>query len=298
VINCVWYEGSLEADNRSRYATNTLLNNGLDRAEVGFVHRNGPQELPAEATGCVCVLHGEHLAGKVDEIRTWSGRLGWCLFIIMGDEPRIFKSESLKTTRRKIWRQYPDPRKHAHEDRRLVAGYPADCPIILEHLQAEIKKKPLTWMFAGQVNNPSRRQCVAQLKMMSAINGGYLYESPGFWLGLPRDEYYKRMAEAKVVACPAGGAWPESLRIWEALEAGCVPVVEDCLLGGTSYWEHVLGEKPPFPTLRHWSDFGLHLDQALKEWPVNRDKLQVWWREYKTRASRWLEEDLRAIGAV
>jgi hypothetical protein len=84
----------------------------------------------------------------------------------------------------------------------------------------------------------------------------------------------------------------------EALEAGCIPIVEDCLLGGRSYWEYVLGENPPFPTLRHWSDFPLHLDQALREWPENRDKLQTWWKEYKTRASRWLVEDLRAIGAL
>jgi hypothetical protein len=165
----------------------------------------------------------------------------------------------------------------------------------MEHLQAEIHKKPLNWSFMGQVNNPSRKQCVTVLKMMLH---GYLYESPGFWQGLPRGEYYKKMAESKIVACPAGGAWPESLRLGEALEAGCIPIVEDCLLGGRSYWEYVLGEKPPFPTLRHWSDFPLHLDQALREWPENRDKLQTWWKEYKTRASRWLVEDLRAIGAL
>lgn len=295
MINCVWYEGSTEADNRSKYATNTLLNISLDKAEIGFCHRNGFSDLPNDAQGAVVVIHGEHLAARVGEIQSWAARYPWMLFIIMGDEPRCFDSKPLLGPRRKIWRQYPDPRKHAHEDRRLVAGYPADCPAFLEHRSVELRKKPLNWSYMGQVNNPSRRQCVAQLKQLLH---GYLYESPGFWRGLPRDEYYQRLAESKVVACPAGGAWPESLRIWEGLEAGCVPVVEDCLLGGQSYWEYVLSEKAPFPTLRHWSDFPIWLDRSLREWPLSRDRLQVWWAEYKTRMSRWLVEDLKAIGAL
>ncbi len=300
MIDCVWYEGSLEADNRSRYATNTLLNNGLDRAEVGFVHRNGPQELPVDAKGCVCVLHGEHLAHRVDEIRAWSDRLDWVLFIIMGDEPRIFRSESLKTWRRKIYRQYPLPGKHDHEDRFLVAGYPADCPIFLEHLKEELAQKPLTWVYMGQVNNPSRRQCAEQLKtqLHGRYEPGYLYESPGFWRGLPRDEYYRRLAEAKVAICPAGGAWPESLRIWEGMEAGCVPIVEDCLLGGKSYWQHVLGEEPPFPTLRHWSDLPGRLGAVLENYSDLRERLGRWWQAYKLRLPRWLEQDLKELGAL
>jgi hypothetical protein len=295
VINCVWYEGSLEADNRSRYATNTLLNNALDKAEVGFVHRNGPSELPIEAGGAVVVAHGEHLALRTSELLGWMGRLSWSVLVIMGDEPRVFNSRPFVAPRRKIWRQYPIPGRHDHEDRRLVAGYPADCPAYLEHLTEELRRKPLDWSYMGQVNNASRKQCVTQLKM---LHHGLLYESPGFWRGLPRDEYYRNMAKSKVVACPAGGAWPESLRIWEGLEAGCVPVVEDCLLGGASYWKYVLGEEPPFPTLRHWTDLPIHLDKALREWPESRDKLQAWWKGYKLRMSRWIEEDLRAVGAM
>lgn len=291
-MDCVWAEGSLEVDNRSRYATNTILNNALDKAEVGFVHRNGLAELPKDAKGCVLVVHGEHMAGRVDELLEWSHPLEWMLMIIMGDESRSFKSDRFVRARRKIWRQYPNPTIHGHEDRSMVAGYPADCPGYLEHLQAEIACKPLDWSYAGQVNSTNRRQCVTQLKMM---NRGFLYESPGFWRGLPRDEYYKRMAESKVVACPSGGAFPESLRIFEAIEAGCVPVVENHQFGNVSYWDYVFGERPPFPILVHWSDFPRHLDQALREWPENRNLIQAWWAAYKAKLPPWLEEDIAAI---
>lgn len=295
MINCVWAEGVLGGDGRSRYATNTLLNTAIDRTEIGFVHRNGLAELPANSEGAVVVVHGEHMAGQVEELRSWSAPLSWMLMIIMGDELRTFDSLPFVGSRRKIWRQYPLPGKHDHEDRRLVAGYPSDCPAYLEHLQMELSRKVLDWSYMGQVNNLSRRQCVTQLKM---VNRGYLYESPGFWLGLPHAEYYKRMAESKVVACPAGGAFPESLRMGEALEAGCVPIVEDRVINGVSYWKYVLGEEPPFPTLVYWTDFPRLMDQALRDWPSSRDKLQVWWAKYKAKMCDWFIEDLKAIGGI
>jgi hypothetical protein len=267
----------------------------MDRAEVGFIHRNGWDELPADASGAVVVIHGEHLAGKEPELLTRMANLSWILMIIMGDEPRIFNSDFFVGTRCKIWRQYPIPKRHDHEDRRLTAGYPSDCPAFLEHLQREMKEKKLNWSYMGQVSNFSRRQCVAQMKMLLH---GYLYESPGFWLGLPRDEYYRRLAESKVVICPGGGAFPESLRMGEGLEAGCVPIVEDHLFNGISYWEYVLGEKPPFPTLVHWSDLPQRLDEVLRDWPASRDRLQDWWKGYKERMARWFEDDLRAVGGI
>ncbi len=295
MINCVWAEGSLEADNRSRYATNTLLNNALDKSEVGFVHRNGFAELSGGASGAVVVIHGEHQKDQVTELADRVARLDWALTIVMGDEPRVFPSQRFTGPRRKVWRQYPIPGRHDHEDRRLIAGYPSDCPAHLFHLKGEMRRKPLDFSFMGQVANSSRRACVAQLR---GLPNGHVYESPGFWQGLPREEYYRIMAESKIVACPAGGAFPESLRLGEGLEAGCVPIVEDYRFNGVSYWRHVLGEEPPFPVLLNWSEFPQLLNQTLSGWPANRDRLQVWWAEYKKRMCGWLVEDLNAIGGL
>jgi hypothetical protein len=294
-INVVWSEGVLGGDGRSRYATNTLLNTAIDRAEVGFVHRNGWAELPSDASGAVVVIQGEHLAGQEADLLNRMASFSWALTVVMGDECRRFNSRPFVGPRRKVWRQYPIPGKHDYEDRRLTAGYPQDCPMYLEHLQDVLANKTLDFSYAGQVNSATRQACVSQLR---SLPNGYVYQSSGFWQGLPRDEYYRKVAESKVIACPGGAAFPESLRMGEALEAGCVPVVEDCFIVGTSYWKYVLGEELPFPTLTNWQDFPRLLEQVLREWPANRNRLQTWWAGYKARMPRWFEEDLRAVGAL
>jgi hypothetical protein len=305
-LNVVWSETSLDPDGRSHYALCTLVNNTLDRAELGFIHRNGFQQLPEKfsgtgnGAGAVVIIHGGHQAGEAPKIIESVRRLGWAISIVVGDEEGIFPTELLLGPRHKVWVQMPVIGKHDHADRRLICGYPHDAPAYLALCEDEKRERRLNWFYAGQVNHDSRRACVAQLQMM---RDGFLYRSPGFWNGLPRDEYYRLLASCKIAPCPAGAATPDTLRVAEALEAGCVPIVEDRWppffpRGGrakTGYWEYVFGEKPPFPILTDWRDFPTLYDQALHEWPTNRDRLQSWWSSYKIKMCSWLVEDVNAV---
>jgi hypothetical protein len=300
VLNCVWSETSLDPDSRSHYAIATLVNNALDRAELGFIHRNGFKQLPADADGAVVIIHGEHQVSQVDEVMDGINRLKWSVIIVIGDDMAQFPSDKLLDPRRKVWLQMPVPRQHDRIDRKLICGYPHDAPAYIALCEKELRDKPLNWFYSGQVNHLNRRQCVAQLKMMPA-GSGFLNESPGFWSGLPRDEYYRKLASCKVAPCPTGAATPDTLRLGEALEAGCVPIVEDRWPPGfprkgqpglTGYWRYVLGEEPPFPTLVNWADFPALYEKALSGWPSNRDQLQEWWRGYKQKMWAWLKEDV------
>ena len=298
MFNCVWAEGSLEADNRSHYALATLINNMLDRTEgLGFVHRNGFEQLPEDAPGAVIVIHGEHLMGKILELSERIKNLRWAISIIIGDEPAQFRSNFLVGDRKKVWIQMPIPGRSDHASRRLICGYPHDAPIFLANCADLIAKKSLDWSFAGQVNNINRRQCA---QILRELKNGFLYESPRFWSGIPRDEYYGIMADSKVVVCPTGACTPDTLRVAEALEAGCVPIVEDRWPSSTTtgYWKYVLGEEPPFPLVTQWSDFTKVLDATLAGWPTICGNLQLWWKDYKSRMCSWLSEDMKLVGAL
>jgi len=300
LINCVWSENPISADNRSWYGLSTLINNAMDKAELGLVHRNGFKQLPPDADGAVVVIHGGHQVSEAAQLFNQINRLSWSVTIVIGDEEGAFPTQGLVGPRRRLWVQMPIPGVHDHATRKIICGYPHDTPIFLIHCEKELREKPLGWFYAGQVNHQWRRECVTQLKMM---NQGFLLESPGFWSGLERGEYYKKFASCKVAPCPAGACTPDTLRVAEALEAGCVPVVEDRWPPffprrghkETSFWRYVLGEEPPFPTIVHWSDFPMAYDQALRDWPGNRDKLQDWWKGYKERMKNWLEEDVNAV---
>lgn len=297
MIDVVWSENPISDDNRSWYATSTLLNLTLDRAEVGFVHRNGFKELPADSPGAVVIIHGEHQRAEWPVLREQVARLGWALIVIIGDEPGVFPSQHMRGNRRKIWIQFPVPGRHDYADHYLMCSYPPDCTAHL--LAYKDSPRQYDWSFAGQVQNPNRARCVVQLKMLHC---GYLYTSERFWHGLPRDEYYKIMAATKIVACPTGSCTPDTIRVAEALEFGCVPVAEDSWADHfrrpPGYWKYVLGEEPPFPTVTQWDQFPVILDRELKAWPDNANRLQVWWAEYKRRMCSWLIDDLRSVGAM
>jgi len=301
MINCVWSETSLDADNRSHYAIATLVNNALDRAELGFVHRNGFKQLPSDADGAVVIVHGEHQVNKSQELFNDLTRLKWAVVIVIGDDGALFPSEfihgCLPKGRCKLWLQMAVPQRHHFIDRRIICGFPHDAPAFLGHELG--KDRIYEWSYAGQVNHRWRRECVNVLRNLPK---GYLYESPGFWNGIPRDQYYRVMAQSKIVACPAGACTPDTLRMAEALEAGCVPIVEDRWPPNfprgasgvtTGYWRWVLGEQPPFPIITDWSQFPSMLAEHLVDWENRALRLKFWWHMYKEKQWRWLEEDVR-----
>jgi len=298
VINCVWSEESLSADNRSWYAIATLVNNALDLAEVGFVHRNGFKQMPNDADGAVVIIHGEHQATQVQPVIDHINRMRWSVVIVIGDEGARFPVDRLQGGRRKVWVQMPVPGRHDWVDRRLICSYPHDCQSYLKLVGPQ--ERDLNWSFAGQVNHQWRRECVQVLRGMT---NGYLFESPTFWNGIPRENYYRVMLRSKVVACPAGSCTPDTIRVAEALEAGCVPIVEDRWppfypQGSkvkTGYWKYVLGEDPPFPLIYDWREFPGMLAQEIAKWPVNAVRLSNWWSEYKAKWPRFLKEDIDAV---
>jgi hypothetical protein len=86
--------------------------------------------------------------------------------------------------------------------------------------------------------------------------------------------------------------------VYEALEAGCVPLAdnhyawEDYTL---SYWTYLFGEVPPFPTVTEWRSFPKLLLDALEEWPANANRIGSWWMKYKRNFVYRIENDINAL---
>jgi hypothetical protein len=152
--------------------------------------------------------------------------------------------------------------------------------------------RPLDWFFAGQVTHVRRIQCVTELRKLS---NGLLLETPGFWQGMDRAEYFRTMASSKLVICPAGSSTPDTLRVAEALEAGCVPVVDARYAQfnrPSGFWEYVFKSRPPFPLIEDWTTLPQVIAEELAKWPANRDALTAWWLEYKRSTYDWMRQDV------
>jgi hypothetical protein len=293
-LNVVWHEGANRPDNRCWLGVTKLLNDAFDTCPgYTFTHRSTWAELPPSQTGAVVVYHGDHEYTKIEEIQRELTTLKWALIIVIGDESALFPCGRLVSLNRKVWFQIPMPgARHSYSNHNLICGYPSDAPEHLAPFNAKSVDRPLNWFFSGQITHPRRVACAEQLRRMP---NGRLIENAGFWQGLPRAEYYATMASAKVIPCPSGPTTPDSFRMAEALEAGCLPIVDaTCPRAGypEGFWKNIFGYVPPIPFIEDWKDLPAVMEKALAGWPENRNLAYRWWQAYKAQPALWLKTDL------
>ncbi len=155
-------------------------------------------------------------------------------------------------------------------------------------------KKPsqrnYTWSFAGQVQRkPTREYMVAHLK---TVPNHYIYEIAkwGDPNALKVDDYRNLLMDTIFAPCPRGFWNIDSFRVWEALECGCIPIVEKTPI---DYFTNFLGAHP-FLSVETW-DEAPNLMHTLLEDPIaleeRQKQCQQWWHNYK----RGLKVEMKSI---
>lgn len=243
--------------------------------------------IPNSIDGAVVVIPARAQKDSVDAINAQLSTLKWCLVILTGDEESVFPWRELAHERMLVWVMSPKQGYHDDASFRLGSGYRVDAPDILKRIGST--KRENNWFFAGQVTHESRRQLCDQLRGMS---DGYLLETQGFGQGLSHTAYLDEMAHTKFVPCPSGPITPDSFRLFETLEAGCVPITQH-----EEYWTYLFGESPPFPTLHEWSELPELMETLLPHYGLLANTVFAWWQYYKRRMVKKLVDDLRSLGA-
>lgn len=250
--------------------------------------------------GAVVVLPGRHHASE-DDVR-WVlrqlDRLEWSVLIITSEEEWAFDWRALPDDdpTRKLWVMQPRP-EHEHVSWKLPCGWYDRTRELLRE-SAEPGGREYDWFFGGQVTHIRRQQCVEVLRELE--RPGHLQETEGYFQGGDLGEYLAREARARVVACPSG---PESLctaRVEEALEAGCVPIVDMIKPKDPqfNYWQLVFGADCPLRGVDDWAHFPAVLEQELAAWPANVNRVFSWWQQWKRATAHKLDADVRAASAA
>lgn len=220
---------------------------------------------------------------------------GIVIFVI-GDEESLFPVSDLKHQNMRLWVMSPVRGKHT-PPRFVINGSQPNLHSILQTLS---KEKTKDWFFAGQITHSRRRECAAQLRNMP---NGCLLETAGFMQGMPYFEYLKKMASAKFIPCPSGPIELSTARIFEALEAGCVPIVDEVVPPenvcdrlkqntGPGYWKWFFGEQPPFPVIHDWKALPELINDLLPTWDSIQKNCYEWWTAYKTSFKNGIEKDI------
>jgi hypothetical protein len=283
-VNVIWHA---QTEGRGRYDSTSMLNDMLDLYDV--THIGGWDSMP-DVDGAVIIVHGGREVGRLDRLNEDIKKLSWCIIVALGDEESSFPVEKIEHPHRKIWVQEPIPGRHDFADRFMINGYGHD-----RHRHIVDVEKDLQWFFGGQVSHERRVACVDALRKINW--GGVVIETRGYFQGVSLAEYMRLMCRAKIVLCPSGPFSPDAARPWDALEAGCIPVLDD--LSPTrkerGFWKYVLGEHP-LPVLTDWNDLLLVVPELLESWEETAAICQHFWQEYQTSFRRWLFKDLTMLG--
>lgn len=264
-------------------------------ASLGYTDHFDFSTLPAGEGAIVCLPAKAH-EQDLHRLNADLGKLPWVLLVLAEDECGDFDTDKLHHPNMLVWVQTPWLGRYQRVDHALPVYWRVECP---GEMAATKPERDLSWAFCGQVTHSRRQACARALEGM---DGGHINQTSVFGArpdegGLSYPEYCALMKRAKVIPCPSGNVTPDSFRVWEALEAGCVPIVD-----GLSprpdfppgYWD-VVAPGHPFPVLTDWSMLPFLMAQVLADWDRMAAKCGEWWLRHKRDLRCKLEDTLKAL---
>ncbi len=156
----------------------------------------------------------------------------------------------------------------------------------------EATQRKYCWSFAGQVGGkPTRTTMIDRMKRISPF---YVHEIHTFAdsRSLGTKEYRELLLESIFVPCGCGYWNIDSFRVCEALECGCIPIVETFPL---DYFKKFFGNHP-FLAVDSWDQAPELMKQLLTD-PVALESKRLecmrWWDEYKKNLKKTFTEIIK-----
>lgn len=128
----------------------------------------------------------------------------------------------------------------------------------------------------------------------------HLLSSTGFSNGYNVGLYSATMEDSIFAPCPAGNS-PETIRLYDALESGCIPVSlnHEFLVSCDALGE--LGT-PPFILLSSWNEFPAFLEQMKQKMATSPEEIQqmqnnciIWWEKYKKHIAQKIAQRIESL---
>lgn len=269
----------------------------------GFTIHDDFATLPSEATGAVvCIPARYHISAEdVKAINEDIAALDWVIMILSSDEETWFPLDQLKHPNMKVWATTPHPELHKNIDGLLGEFMQYGAHDMLR-ASGDGTDRPLDYFFSGQITH-ERRQLAAKAmismqKYRDDIHGEQIF-TEGFTQGIPPKDYYDKLAHAKTAPAPSGAVTPSSFRVFEALEAGTIPIADNVSPQPgypKGYWQFLFGGEH-FPILTNYDQLEGYTKDQLDDYPHGANKIFAWWQGYKRDLVYKFADQLKELGA-
>jgi hypothetical protein len=253
------------------------------------MRHTAPRDLAAEAEDAIVVYSGFDKKPPRELLAALDGMSDYSL--VHTCDERLQHDARHYRKGRAVLRCYYDPRLRMDNVYAIPPGFKTG---FLNHAPVDLDAKDLVWCFAGQVKS-NRKKMLAEFKRLTP----YHAHLTGQWndpKGLDVKGMRQLYARAIFVPCPVGYQNPDSFRVLECLEFGCIPVVLSFL--GEDYFRFVYGDHP-FIIASTWAKAtaeirGLLADPASLR--ARQHALLNWYGAYKRDLALDVADLLRGAG--
>ena len=198
------------------------------------------------------------------------------IFLIhLGDEGGAEKKDLVYPLCEHIWRTFSLPMfKNFKNVTSIPIGY--KCDPVKDKIN--ILKRNYKWSFLGTTHGSSRYDLLDKHKniMPNFIN---LTEDFSGKKSMDTNDYYKILNNSIFAPIPHGYFHPETYRLYEALEAGCIPIIENPF----NFFDNFLPNNP-LPSVNSWEDSSTIIKKYLenkKDIEIVGNKINDWWTQHK-----------------
>jgi hypothetical protein len=198
------------------------------------------------------------------------------IFLIhLGDEGGAEKKDLVYSLCEHIWRTFSLPMfKNFKNVTSIPIGY--KCDPIKDNIN--ILKRNYKWSFLGTTHGSSRYDLLNKHKNITP-NFINLTENFSGKKSMDTDDYYKILNNSIFAPIPHGYFHPETYRLYEALEAGCIPIIENPF----QFFDNFLPNNPLL-SVNSWEDSSTIIKKYLenkKDIEILRNKINDWWTQHK-----------------
>ena len=195
--------------------------------------------------------------------------------IHLGDEGGTEDTNLVYNYCKHVWRTFGLPKYFNNEK---ITCIPIGYKSRPNFQNKEIIKRKFLWSFMGTIHGASRYDLIHQNQNLKP---NFINKTSSFASGesLDSEKYYEILYDSIFIMVPHGYIHPESYRLYETLEAGCVPIIEN----PHNFYDNFL-PKNPLIKINLWKESSEIIKKLFNDKNKLKEKsneINLWWKNYK-----------------
>ena len=204
-----------------------------------------------------------------------SNKFSKIYLIHLGDEGASENTNLIYSLCSHVWRTFAIPKFYEVKNLTCIPiGYKSG----VYKKNIDFKKKKYLWSFMGTVHGASRFDLINK---HNEIKPNYIKLTGEFAAkdSLEPEEYYAKLNDSIFTLVPNGYYHPETYRLYEALESGSIPIIENPF----DFFDYFLKDNP-IPKINNWKESSKLIKKLIDDEKslikLSKD-IDTWWLQYK-----------------